>query len=151
RVLRAHPPGEPPHDGPHRAPLGEVAHLPAACADVAAQARPHQVGPGQSLSGPWLPRSRSREAREVRDHGAGGEGLMDARRRHVLAGAVALAVAAAGVRAAAEPRVIKVVARKFVFLPREIPLKKGEPVTIELTAPEVVMGFNAPDFKVRTD
>jgi cytochrome c oxidase subunit 2 len=76
---------------------------------------------------------------------------MDARRRHVLAGAVALAVAAAGVRAAAEPRVIKVVARKFVFLPREIALKKGEPVTIELTAPEVVMGFNAPDFKVRTD
>ncbi|HEX4334157.1 MAG TPA: cupredoxin domain-containing protein [Usitatibacter sp.] len=76
---------------------------------------------------------------------------MDARRRHVLAGAVALAAAAAGVRAAAEPRVIKVVARKFVFLPREIALKVGEPVTLELTAPEVVMGFNAPDFKVRTD
>jgi len=76
---------------------------------------------------------------------------MDARRRHLLAGAAALAAAAAGVRAAAEPRVVKVVARKFVFLPREIALKKGEPVTIELTAPEVVMGFNAPDFKVRTD
>ena len=76
---------------------------------------------------------------------------MDARRRHVLAGAVAIAAAAAGVRAAAEPRVIKVVARKFVFLPREIALRKGEPVTLELTAPEVVMGFNAPDFKVRAN
>jgi cytochrome c oxidase subunit 2 len=76
---------------------------------------------------------------------------MDAKRRNVLAGAMALAAAAAGVRAAAEPRVIHVVARKFVFLPREIALKKGEPVTIELTAPEVVMGFNAPDFKVRAD
>ena len=76
---------------------------------------------------------------------------MDARRRHVLAGAVAIAVAAAGVRAAAEPRVIKVVARKFVFIPRDIALRKGEPVTLEFTAPEVVMGFNAPDFKLRTD
>lgn len=76
---------------------------------------------------------------------------MDAKRRHVLAAAVAIAAAAAGVRAAAEPRVIKVVARKFVFLPREIALRKGEPVTFELTAPEVVMGFNAPDFKVRAD
>lgn len=76
---------------------------------------------------------------------------MNVQRRSVLAGAVALAIAAVGVRAAAEPRVIKVVARKFVFLPREIALKKGEAVTIELTAPEVVMGFNAPDFKIRTD
>jgi cytochrome c oxidase subunit 2 len=76
---------------------------------------------------------------------------MDARRRQVLAGAVALAAAGVGIRAAAEERVIKVVARKFVFLPREIALRKGERVTIELTAPEVVMGFNAPDFKIRTD
>jgi len=76
---------------------------------------------------------------------------MDANRRQVLAGAVALAMAAAGVRAAAEPRVIKVVARKFVFIPRDIALTKGEPVTLEFTSPEVVMGFNAPDFNVRTD
>jgi cytochrome c oxidase subunit 2 len=51
---------------------------------------------------------------------------------------------------AQQPRVIAVVARKFVFIPSEIQLKKGEAVTLELTSPEVVMGFNAPDFKART-
>ena len=72
-------------------------------------------------------------------------------RRKVVAGGVALLAAAiAGVHAR-EPRVIKVVARKFVFRPEEIELKKGEPVTIELTSADVVMGFNAPDFKVRAD
>jgi len=71
-------------------------------------------------------------------------------RRKLLAAAVAAAAAAAGVRAQ-QPRVIKVVARKFVFRPEEIALKMGEPVTIELTSADVVMGFNAPDFNVRTD
>ena len=50
---------------------------------------------------------------------------------------------------AQQPRVIAVVARKFVFIPSEIRLKKGETVTLELTSPDVVMGFNAPDFKAR--
>jgi cytochrome c oxidase subunit II len=77
---------------------------------------------------------------------------MHANRRHVLAGGAALLVAAAaGVAAQAQPRVIKVVARKFVFRPEEIELKKGEAVTLELTSADVVMGFNAPDFKVRSD
>ena len=72
-------------------------------------------------------------------------------RRAVLQAAVASALAlGAGVRAA-EERVIKVVARKFVFLPSEITLKLGEPVTLEFTAPEVVMGFSAPDLKLRAD
>ena len=67
-------------------------------------------------------------------------------------GAAVVAGGILGVGAAAQqPRVIPVVARKFVFLPNEIRLKKGEPVTLELSAPEVVMGFNAPDFKVRAD
>lgn len=66
-------------------------------------------------------------------------------------GAALLAAAVAGVHAQAEPRVIKVVARKFVFRPEELALKKGETVTLELTSADVVMGFNAPDFKVRSD
>jgi cytochrome c oxidase subunit 2 len=75
------------------------------------------------------------------------------RRRMLLGGAALLAGAAAGsvVLAQSNERVIKVVARKFVFLPNRIELKKGEAVTLEFTSPEVVMGFNAPDFKVRTD
>ena len=37
-VLRPHPPGAPPHDGPHRPSCGQVADLPAARARLAAQA-----------------------------------------------------------------------------------------------------------------
>lgn len=48
-------------------------------------------------------------------------------------------------------RVIPVVARKFVFLPNVITLKRGEPVILEFTAPEVVMGFSIPAMKLRTD
>ena len=75
------------------------------------------------------------------------------RRRALVAGAMLVGGAALGIGTVArsQPRVIQVVARKFVFLPGEIHLKKGEPVTLEFTAPEVVMGFNAPDFKVRCD
>ena len=74
------------------------------------------------------------------------------RRRFVATGAALLAGAVTGVAVRAQtPRVIPVVARKFVFLPDKIDLKAGEAVTLEFTAPEVVMGFNAPDFKVRTN
>ena len=79
---------------------------------------------------------------------------MQTDRRRVLAAGVALIAGAAmgaGVFAQGSERVIKVVARKWVFLPNAIELRKGEPVTLEFTAPEVVMGFNAPDFKVRAD
>ena len=78
---------------------------------------------------------------------------MGTNRRKVLAAAVALLGAAAtgGAVLAAGPRVIPVVARKFVFLPNKIEVKKGEAITLELTAPEVVMGINIPDFKVRAD
>jgi cytochrome c oxidase subunit II len=73
----------------------------------------------------------------------------------------ALAAAAAGglglvlitfrVTAQGAPRVIAVTAKKFVYDPNEIHLKVGEAVVIELTSLDVVMGFNCPDFKVRSD
>ena len=75
-------------------------------------------------------------------------------RRLFLAGGAALAAcAAAGAVAWAQdsPRVIPVVARKFVFLPGRIALRKGEAVRLEFISPEVVMGFSAPDFAIRTD
>jgi cytochrome c oxidase subunit 2 len=70
----------------------------------------------------------------------------------LLGGAALVAGAAAGtiVLAQSKERVIKVVARKFVFLPSTLELKKGEPVTLEFTAPEVVMGFFAPELGLRT-
>ena len=68
------------------------------------------------------------------------------KRRGFLAAAV-LGVLFGGVSRAQE-RVIKVVARKFEFTPAEIALKKGEPVTLELTTEDVTMGFAAKDFNV---
>jgi len=65
--------------------------------------------------------------------------------------AAGIAAAAFGARAFAQERVIRVTARKFEFVPETIELKRGEPVVLEFTTPDVLMGFNAPDFKVRTD
>ena len=74
------------------------------------------------------------------------------RRSMLLAGAAGLSIALVRrVVALPEERVIPVVARRFVFLPSEIVLKRGQPVVFELTAPEVVMGFSVPSLKVRAD
>ena len=70
-------------------------------------------------------------------------------RRHLLALATVLALPA-WVRGAA-PRVIPVVAKKFVFVPDEIRVQVGEPVVLELSAPEVLMGFSAPELGLRAD
>jgi len=73
------------------------------------------------------------------------------RRNFMAAGVAVLGVAAVGVLAQGGERVIKVTARKFVFTPNEIKLRKGEPVVIELTTEDLFMGFNVPDFNVRAD
>ena len=49
------------------------------------------------------------------------------------------------------PMELKMVARKFVFEPATIKVRVGTPVVLRLTAPEVPMGFNLPDFAVRAD
>lgn len=72
-------------------------------------------------------------------------------RRHFVATAVAGLALAGGALAKAGPRVIKVRTRRFVFTPSVIHLKKGEPVVFELTAEDIFMGMNIPDFKVRSD
>ncbi len=80
---------------------------------------------------------------------------MNRKRRRLLAAGATVALAgvtlALRARAQGEEQVIHITARKFVFLPQEITLKQGVPVVLEFTAPEVVMGFSAPDFKVRAD
>ena len=53
------------------------------------------------------------------------------------------------VRAAA-PRVIPVVARKFVFLPNDITVKKGEPVVFKLTTSDVTHGLKFKDLNLNT-
>ena len=76
------------------------------------------------------------------------------RRRFFAAGiAAAAAVALGGSFAWAQKneKVVRITARRFAFLPGEVTLKKGEPVTLEFTSADVVMGFNAPDFGIRAD
>ena len=72
-----------------------------------------------------------------------------ASRRQVLA--LGVAWLGAGALAQGTERVVKVTARKFVFTPVEIALRKGEPVTLELSTEDVFMGFSVPDLKVRSD
>ncbi|MDR3418438.1 MAG: cupredoxin domain-containing protein [Nevskia sp.] len=48
-------------------------------------------------------------------------------------------------------RLIKVSARRFVFNPSTIKLKKGETVDFELKTEDVLMGFSVPDFNTRSD
>ena len=78
---------------------------------------------------------------------------MQKARRSLLAGAAALlALGLTGSRAAAQTeRVVRVRAKKFAFTPNEITLKRGEPVLIELTSGDVLMGFAVPDLGVRSD
>jgi len=80
--------------------------------------------------------------------------MMRATRRSFL-----LTTAAAGIAAgtgalglaAAQPHVIRIVAKRFVFTPQQVKLKRGEPVVFELTTQDVFMGMNIPDFGVRSD
>lgn len=73
------------------------------------------------------------------------------RRSFLFAGAVVAAGLGRDAPAQPGPRVIKVSARRFVFTPDRIALAKGEPVTFELTTEDVFMGFDVPDFRVRSD
>ena len=75
------------------------------------------------------------------------------RRRVLAAGFAALAGGTFGAVVLAQPRekVIRIIARKFEFVPEKIELKKGEPVVLEFTTADVLMGFNTPDFKLRAD
>lgn len=79
---------------------------------------------------------------------------MNVRRRSVLRGALAAAATAfAGARVArgAEPRIISLVARRFVYEPAEIALKVGEAVVVEIKSLDFVHGMNLPDLGKRLD
>ena len=73
------------------------------------------------------------------------------RRQLLVAAATGLGFGALGVRAASGERTVKVIAKKFVFVPAIIKARVGETLVLKLTAPEVPMGFSAPDFGVRAD
>ena len=80
---------------------------------------------------------------------------MSSRRRACVIAAATLVVAFTSVATyvAAQPqeKVIKVSAKRFDYTPGHLTLKKGEPVILELTTDDVLMGFNAPDLGLRAD
>jgi cytochrome c oxidase subunit 2 len=79
---------------------------------------------------------------------------MNGRRRSVLRGALAAAgTAFLGARVArgAEPRIIRLTARRFVYEPAEVTLKVGERVVVEINSLDFVHGMNIPDLGKRLD
>ncbi len=58
-----------------------------------------------------------------------------------VASAVLVAVAGSRLRAEPEARVIPITAQRFQFTPREITLKRGETVRLELRSEDVHHGF----------
>ena len=70
------------------------------------------------------------------------------RRRAFLA--IAAWAAAPWLARAAGER-IDVRARKFEFIPAEIRVARGRPVTLAVTAEDFVHGFSMPDFGIRRD
>jgi cytochrome c oxidase subunit 2 len=77
--------------------------------------------------------------------------------RLVPAGSVAVLLALGviatdvGLQAAPQAKVIKISAKRFNYTPGNITVKKGQPVVLELTSKDVLMGLNLPDFNVRGD
>lgn len=64
---------------------------------------------------------------------------------------LAAAATTASAADAAQEQVVKITAKKFEYSPREITLKKGVPVTVELTSLDRTHGFNCPGLNVRSD
>jgi cytochrome c oxidase subunit 2 len=74
----------------------------------------------------------------------------------IAAGGAALGLASIATYVAAQPaqpkeKVIRIEAKRFDYTPGELTLKKGEPVILELTSLDVLMGFNLPDLNLRAD
>ena len=66
--------------------------------------------------------------------------------------ALSLALFACGYRLAAEePRMVTITARRFEFSPREIHLKKGEPVVLVLGSQDVTHGLFCRKLGIDTD
>jgi cytochrome c oxidase subunit 2 len=68
-----------------------------------------------------------------------------------LFGAIAVLAQQPAATPPPDERVISVVAKRFVFSPSEIVLKKGQPVRFELTTVDFGHGFKIPDLDFRAD
>lgn len=75
----------------------------------------------------------------------------DRRRRLLLFGAAAGAFGMLVPATATQPRLVQVRARRFTFEPAAIHVARGEAVILEFTSLDVPMGFNLPEFGLRSD
>lgn len=78
------------------------------------------------------------------------------KQRAIVGSTIALVAAFAlgvGTYVAAKPKepVVHLSVKRFEYSPKEIVLKKGVAVVIEVESRDVVHGFNLPDLGVRTD
>jgi len=64
---------------------------------------------------------------------------------------VAAIDAQGGKEVTTKERIIAIQAKKFVYTPNEIILKKDEPVVLAFTAIDFIHGFFIPDMKIRAD
>lgn len=81
---------------------------------------------------------------------------LDLKRVLFAAAAMVFALGSIGAYVAAQSaqpkeKVIRITAQRFNYTPGEVKLKKGVPVILEFRSRDVLMGFNLPDFGVRTD
>jgi cytochrome c oxidase subunit 2 len=83
---------------------------------------------------------------------------MNKTRRSLLIGAAGIgALALAGVAGAkaatakAKEKVVKLEAKKFVYTPNRLVLKKGQPVVLEITSVDFTHGFKIPEWNIRAD
>jgi cytochrome c oxidase subunit 2 len=83
---------------------------------------------------------------------------MNKSRRQLLLGAAGVgALAIAGVAAAksatakTKEKVVKVEAKKFMYTPNRIVLKKNQAVVLEITAIDFTHGFKIPEWNIRAD
>jgi cytochrome c oxidase subunit 2 len=76
-------------------------------------------------------------------------------RKWIVSGGLAVALLGGTVlthRAyAAEPRVVEITAKRFGFVPEQVTLKKGEPVTLRLHSEDVTHGFFMRKLKIDTE
>jgi cytochrome c oxidase subunit II len=82
--------------------------------------------------------------------------MNDPTRRAFLARSATLLCAPVGVVALAqadtpEAQPLDIVAKKFEYVPQRIVARKGQPLLLRFTAPEVPMGVQFSDFGVRAD
>src|SRR4051812_33874632 len=73
-------------------------------------------------------------------------------RRQWMSQAAALALAPlVALAQSPSPQVVKIVAQRFHYTPREFRVKAGMPVVLEFTSLDFVHGFSMPDLNVRAD